>query len=305
MSRSNTSIYGALFANAAIAVLKFTAAFFTGSSSMLSEGIHSAVDTCNELFLLWGIRESKKPPNQRHPFGHGQELYFWSLIVSILIFGLGGGMSLYEGVDHMLHPHVMERALWNYLVLGSALFFEAISIYIAIRDFSKQPGNKGHFFKKLSASKDPGFFIVIYEDAADLIGLLIAFGGVVLSGYFHNPLIDGIASAVIGLVLIVIAILMIAKSHDLLIGESADQWLVEQTEELIRRDEEVHQVQTPLTMQLSPDEILLALNLEFKKDLTGSEIVECIHRLEKAITGKFPQVKQIFLEAGKLSQKKD
>src|SRR5665647_1934018 len=274
MAKSNTSIYVALIANATIAILKFGAAFFSGSSSMLSEGIHSAVDTSNELLLLLGIHTSKKPPDKQHPFGHGQELYFWSLIVSILIFGLGGGMSIYEGINHILHPHAMENALWNYIVLASAFVFEAISFYIAIRDFLKQPGYKGNFWKKLKSSKDPGFFIVIYEDAADLAGLLIAFAGVVLSDYFNNPLIDGIASAMIGLVLIVIAILMIAESHNLLIGESGDLSLVEQTEELIRRDEDVHEVQTPLTMQLSPDEVLLALNLEFKKDLTGSQIVE-------------------------------
>ncbi len=235
MAKSKNSIYGALIANATIAVIKFIAASFSGSSSMLSEGIHSMVDTSNELFLLLGIHASKKPPDKQHPFGHGQELYFWSLIVSILIFGLGGGMSLYEGVNHILHPHVMENAFWNYIVLASAFVFEGISFYIAIRDFTKEPGNTGNFWKKLTSSKDPGFFIVIYEDAADLAGLLIAFAGVVLSDYFNNPLIDGIASAMIGLVLIVIAILMIVESHNLLIGESAGMELVKQTEKLIRR----------------------------------------------------------------------
>ncbi len=304
MAESKNSIYGALIANAAIAILKFVAAFFSGSSAMLSEGIHSAVDTSNELLLLLGISRSKKPPDKQHPFGHGQELYFWSLIVSVLIFGLGGGMSIYEGVSHILHPHAMENAIWNYIVLGSAFVFEAISFYIAVKDLSKQSGHKKNFWGKLRTSKDPGFFIVIYEDAADLAGLLIAFGATVLSSYFNNPLLDGIASVLIGLVLIVIAILMIAESHNLLIGESADLRLIEQTEELIRQDKDVHEVQTPLTMQLSPDEVLLVLNLEFNKDLTGSQIVDSINRLEKTITEKFPQIKQIYLEAGNLSKKK-
>lgn len=304
MAESKTSIYGALISNAVIAIIKFLAAFFTGSSAMVSEGIHSAVDTCNELLLLLGIKRSKQQPDEQHPFGYGQELYFWSLIVSILVFGLGGGLSIYEGVDHILHPHPMENALWNYIVLGSAFIFESISFYIAIRDFLKQPRHTGNFLKRLRSSKDPGFFIVIYEDAADLAGLIIAFAGVVLSAYFNSPLIDGIASVLIGLVLLLIALMMISESHGLLIGESADLKLVQQAEELIRRDEDVEEVQTPLTMQLSPNEVLLALNLEFRKDLSGSQIVDSINRLREMIRDKFPQIKQIYLEAGNLSKKK-
>lgn len=304
MAESKTSIYGALISNAVIAIIKFLAAFFTGSSAMVSEGIHSAVDTCNELLLLLGIKRSKQQPDEQHPFGYGQELYFWSLIVSILVFGLGGGLSIYEGVDHILHPHPMENALWNYIVLGSAFIFESISFYIAIRDFLKQPRHTGNFLKRLRSSKDPGFFIVIYEDAADLGGLIIAFAGVVLSAYFNSPLIDGIASVLIGLVLLLIALMMISESHGLLIGESADLKLVQQAEELIRRDEDVDEVQTPLTMQLSPNEVLLALNLEFRKDLSGSQIVDSISRLREMIKDRFPQIKQIYLEAGNLSKKK-
>lgn len=303
MAESKASIYGALISNTAIAIIKFIAAFFSGSSAMLSEGIHSVVDTSNELLLLLGINRSKRPPDKQHPFGHGQELYFWSLIVSILIFGLGGGMSVYEGVTHILNPHPMVDALWNYIVLGSALVFEGISIYIAIRDFLKH-GNKGNFWKKLQNSKDPGFFIVIYEDAADIAGLLIALGGVILSDYFNSPLIDGIASVLIGLVLTVIAIIMIIESYNLLIGESAGIELVNETEKLVREDEDVHEVQTPLTVQLSPDEVFLALNVEFNKEMTGSQIVESINRLEKMMRNRFPQIKQIYVEAGNLSKKK-
>ncbi len=211
---------------------------------------------------------------------------------------------IYEGVNHILHPHPMENALWNYIFLGSAFIFESISFYIAIRDFLKQPRHTGKFLKRLRSSKDPGFFIVIYEDAADLAGLIIAFTGVVLTAYFNSPLIDGIASVLIGVVLLLIALIMISESHDLLIGESADLKLVEQAEELIRRDDDVDEVQTPLTMQLSPNEVLLALNLEFRKDLSGSQIVDSINRLQEMIKDKFPQIKQIYLEAGNLSKKK-
>jgi cation diffusion facilitator family transporter len=304
MAKSNTSIYAALISNGAIGVIKFVVAFFSGSSSMLSEGIHSMVDTSNELLLLLGIKRSKRPADKQHPVGHGQELYFWSLIVSILVFGLGGGMSVYEGVNHILNPHPLEDAFWNYIVLGSAFIFEVISFYIAARDFLKQSGNEGSFWKKLRASKDPGFFIVIYEGAGDIAGLLIAFAGIVLSAYFNNPVIDGIASVLIGVVLLLIGILMIAESQDLLIGESADVQLIKQTEELIRGDDDVFEVQRPLTVQLSPDEVFLALNLQFRNNLTGSQIVDGINRLEKNIREKFPQIKQIYLEAQHLSKNK-
>jgi cation diffusion facilitator family transporter len=304
MAKSRTSIYAALISNTAIGIIKFVAAFFSGSSAMLSEGIHSIVDSCNELLLLFGIKRSKRPADQQHPFGYGQDLYFWSLIVSILVFGLGGGMSVYEGINHILTPLPMEDALWNYVVLGSALVFEAISFYIAARDFRKEPGTKGHFWKKLRMSKDPGFFIVLYESIGDLAGLVIAFGGVVLSKYFNNPVLDGVASIMIGLVLTIIAIFMIVESRNLLIGESADLQLVQQTADIIRNDPQVFGVQRPLTVQLSPDEVFLALNLQFRKELTGSQIVDSINRLEKAIRQKFPQIKQIYLEAQNLSKKK-
>ncbi len=304
MAKSRTSIYAALISNTAIGIIKFVAAYFSGSSAMLSEGIHSIVDSCNELLLLFGINRSKRPADIEHPFGHGQDLYFWSLIVSILVFGLGGGMSVYEGINHVRNPIPMDDVLWNYIVLGSAFIFEVISFYIAVRDFLKEPGTKGHFWSNLRKSKDPGFFIVIYESVGDLAGLIIAFGGVVLSHYFNSPVIDGIASILIGLVLTVIAILMIIESRNLLIGETADLQLVKKTEELIRSDQDVFEVQRPLTVQLSPDEVFLALNLQFRNDLSGAQVVEGINRLEKAIRAKFPQIKQIYLEAQHLSKNK-
>jgi cation diffusion facilitator family transporter len=302
MAESNSSIYGALIANGLIAITKFAAAFFSGSSAMLSEGIHSLVDTSNELLLLLGIKRSKRPPDKKHPFGYGPELYFWSLIVSVLIFGLGGGMSIYEGITHIGNPKPITDPFWSYLVLGSAFIFETISIIISVKGFLKNSHHQGNFFQKLRASKDPGFFLVIYEDAADIAGLLIAFAGIVLSTWLGNPLIDGITSILIGIVLTIIAIVMIIETRNLLIGESAGAELVQDTEKLIQQDEDVFQVQTPLTMQLSPDEVLLALNLQFKKDLSGTEIVSTIARLEKKIKEKFPQVKQIYIEAANLSK---
>lgn len=305
MAQSNSSIYGALISNALIAVIKFIAAFFSGSSAMLSEGIHSLVDTSNELLLLLGFKRSKRPADKKHPFGYGQELYFWSLIVAVLVFGLGGGMSIYEGITHIGNPKPLTDVFWNYMVLGSAFIFESISITISIKGFLKHSHHKGNFFQKLRASKDPGFFLVIYEDAADLAGLIIAFAGIILSHYFHEPLLDGLASILIGIVLTIIAIIMIIESHNLLIGESAEGYILEEVEHLLSNDNDVAAVQTPLTMQLSPDEILLALNLEFKKELNGSDIVDSIYRLETLIKQKFPEIKRIYIEAGNLSKKED
>ena len=302
MSKSNSSIYGALIANAVIATIKFIAAFFSGSSAMLSEGIHSLVDTSNELLLLLGFKRSKRPADKKHPFGYGQELYFWSLIVSVLVFGLGGGMSIYEGISHINNPNPITDVFWNYVVLGSAFVFESISVFISVKGLLKHSHHKGNFLQKLKASKDPGFFLVIYEGIADLAGLIIAFAGVTLSHYFQEPLMDGIASILIGIVLTLIAITMIIESRNLLIGESAEIYIIEEIENLLNSDDNIVERQTPLTMQLSPEEILLALNLEFRKELSRHEIIESINHLENQIKQKFPQIKHIYLETGGISK---
>jgi len=305
MAHSKVTIYAALGANLVIAAIKFAAAYFTGSSAMLSEGIHSVVDSGNELLLLLGISRSKKPADEVHPFGHGKELYFWSLIVSILLFGIGGGMSIYEGISHITHPHMIEDPTWGYMVLGAAFIFEGISFIIGIRDFLKQKHADVSFWRKLQLSKDPGFFVVIYENGADLLGLLIAGTGIFLSQYFQNPIIDGIASILIGLVLSLIAVILIQKSRSLLIGTSARKYMIEGVYLIVSNDADIETAHPPLTMQMSPDDVLLALNVEFKNHLNGQEIVETIRRLEEDIKNKFPEIKRIFVEAGNLAKKSE
>lgn len=305
MAKSSLSIYGALIANTVIAIIKFIAAFISGSSAMLSEGIHSLVDTSNELLLLLGIKRSKRPADKNHPFGYGHEVYFWSLIVSVLVFGLGGGMSIYEGISHIISPTPITEVFWSYVVLASAFVFESISLTISVKGLLKHSHNKGNFFQKLKSSKDPGFFLVIYEGVADIAGLTIAFAGVIISHYFNMPLVDGIASILIGVVLTIIAVIMIIESRNLLIGESAGTYVLKELENILNNEDGVSEIQTPLTMQLSPDDILLALNLEFKKELTRSEIINSINRLENQIKQKFPQIKHIYLEAGGISKKDD
>ncbi len=301
-NRSNFSIYAALAANLGIAVIKFIAAVFTGSSSMLSEGIHSAVDSGNQLLLLVGISRSRKPADESHPFGHGQELYFWSLIVSVLIFGLGGGMSVYEGILHIRNPESLERPTWNYIVLAISAIFEGTSFFIATRGFIQQKG-KGEFWKKLRLSKDPSMFVVIFEDGAALIGLFLAFCGVFFSHYLNSPVIDGVASIAIGLVLAFVAVILIIESRKLLIGESTDKEKVKLISQIVNSDEDVVRLRQPLTMQMGPDEVLLALDIHFKEELQSPQLARVIRRLEKHIKSALPEVKQIFIEVNTFSDK--
>ncbi|MBK0381657.1 cation diffusion facilitator family transporter [Pedobacter sp. SD-b] len=295
-SSSKVSIYAALAANIGIAIIKFIAAAFTGSSSMLSEGIHSAVDSGNQILLLIGIKRSKKPADENHPFGHGQEIYFWSLIVAVLIFGLGGGMSVYEGILHIKNPEELTDPFWNYIVLATAFAFEGTSFVIAVKGFLKLEGN-GKFFKKLRGSKDPSLFIVIFEDGAALLGLLIAAIGVFLSHYLNNPIIDGAASISIGVLLAIVAVLLVVESRNLLIGESANKEQIQIITRIVKANKNVHKLLSPLTMQLSPNEVLLALDIEFKDHLRGTELAEIICSLEKEIKTQIPMIKQIFIEA--------
>ncbi len=302
--QSKISIYAALGANIGIAIVKFIGAAFTGSSSMLSEGIHSAVDSTNQLLLLLGISKSKKPADSTHPFGYGQELYFWTLIVAVLIFGIGGGMSVYEGFIHISHPEPLTDPTWNYIILACAAVFEGVSLIISVRKFIERYGSK-NFLHNLRSSKDPALFVIIFEDSAAVAGLIIAFGGVFLAHHFQLPAIDGVASILIGLLLGIIAVILIAESRHLLIGESAHKEKVEGIYELIKSDADVYTLSKPLTMQMSPGEVLLALDVNFKPEISGGQIILAVQRLEKTIRQKYPDVKQIFIEARNLANNTD
>lgn len=302
MAKANTTIYAALAANLAIATIKFIAAFFSGSSAMVSEGIHSVVDSSNELLLLLGIRKSKKPADKLHPFGHGKEMYFWTLIVSVLLFGLGGGMSIYEGITHILKPEPITNPTLGYIILAVAFIFEGISLIIGVRDFLKQHTLKVSIWEKLKLSRDPGFFVVIYENSADIAGLIIAALGIFLSSYLSIPEIDGIASILIGLILCAVGIILIRKSYHLLLGEATYSYMVEGVYDLVKQEENVISLDPPLTMQMSPNEVFLALDVEFKNSLNGKQIVETIASIEMLIKNQFPEIKRIYLEAGRLAE---
>lgn len=197
---SRTAVIAALAGNLAIAVSKFVAAGITGSSAMLSEGIHSVVDTGNQGLLLYGLHASRKPPNASHPFGYGKELYFWSLITAVMIFAVGGGMSFYEGIRHLISPSPITDPTWNYVVIGTAIVFESLSWSVAFREFRDSMRDRG-FLQTVHASKDPALFTVLLEDSAAIIGLLLALAGVGLGHWLANPYLDGAASVAIGVLL--------------------------------------------------------------------------------------------------------
>ena len=290
------TIYAAMAANFAIAIIKFVAASITGSSAMLSEGIHSVVDTGNELLLLLGIRLSKQPADDSHPFGYGQELYFWTLIVALFIFAIGGGMSIYEGVNHVRYPEPLTDPFWNYVVLGCAVVFEGYSWNVALQQFLANK-NDDSFWKAIRASKDPTIFTILFEDTAALIGLFVAFIGVLSGHLLNNVYLDGVASIIIGIILCGVAVLLASESKGLLIGEGAKPEIVASIRKITNADPAVDKVIKALTLHFGPQEILLNLEIEFAKGLATEELAIAVERLENSIRSEHSEVQNIFIEA--------
>lgn len=297
MSESKAAIYGAIAANVAIAITKFVVAGVTGSSAMLSEGIHSAVDTFNGVLLLIGVRLSKRPPTDEHPFGHGKELYFWSLIVAVLIFGLGGGISFYEGVQHMLHPEPMKDPTWNYIVLGAAALFEGASFAIALRQFLSE-AKGAPFWQSLHRSKDPTTYTVLAEDSAALLGLLIAAAGIWTSHRFDMPALDGAASVLIGLLLAGVAILLVRESHGLLIGEGIRPETAREIRRMARAQPGVRDVGRILSMYMGPDEVLVTIDIDFEDGTVTGDAARAIAAIGDEVRQRYPVIKRLFIEAG-------
>lgn len=297
------TIYAAMAANFAIAIIKFIAASITGSSAMLSEGIHSVVDTGNELLLLLGLRLSKKPADDSHPFGYGQELYFWTLVVALFIFAIGGGMSVYEGLEHIRHPEALGDPRWNYIVLGLAVIFEGYSWNVALQEFLASKGDES-FWRAIRGSKDPTIFTILFEDTAALIGLLVAFLGVFIGHLLNNVYLDGVASIVIGIILCGVAILLAIESKDLLIGEGAKPETVADIRKITLDDPAVEKVMKVLTLHFGPQEILLNLDIKFIDDLEAPELAIAVERLESSIRTQHPEIQNIFIEAKSISAKR-
>jgi cation diffusion facilitator family transporter len=298
-SESKVAVFAAMAGNLAIAITKLIAAYFSGSSAMLSEGIHSVVDTGNGALLLVGLRQSRKPADARHPFGHGKELYFWPLVVAIMIFALGGGMSVYEGVTHLMHPTHADPT-WNYVVLGIAFVFESISSVFAFKAFRGELKGQRPL-AAIRASKDPTTFTVLFEDSAALLGLVVAFLGIFLGNVLHNPYFDGIASIVIGLILAVVAAFLAYETKGLLIGEGVNPETLDSLRSIATADPAVQEVRKSLTMHFGPYEVLLTLDILFKKELTAEEITSAINRIEAAIRARHTEIKHVFIEAKSLT----
>ena len=303
-AESKKAVVAAIIGNLAIAVIKFVAGALTGSSAMISEGIHSVVDTGNGGLLYYGLNRGARPADEHHPFGHGMEVYFWSLIVAVSIFGIGGGMSIYEGITHIQHPVPLQSPVIAYVVLALAAFFESMSFTVAWRTF--RGTRKGRTtISAIHHGKDPSLFTVLFEDSAALLGLVVAFLGVFLSHKLDAAWLDGAASIVIGGILVVAALWLAYESRSLLVGEAADPEMIADIRRIVLEDPDVTGLGVVLTMHLGPDDVLLNIEVKFTPGLTAESIHEAVHRIERRINEPFPEVSRIFIEVEALGAARD
>ncbi|MEO5688832.1 MAG: cation diffusion facilitator family transporter [Burkholderiaceae bacterium] len=292
---SRTVVWAALIGNVLVAVTKASAAAFTGSSAMLSEAVHSFVDTGNELLLLYGMRVAKKKADRDHPAGYGRELYFWSFIVALLVFALGAGVSIYQGVHRVFDPQPIEHAMVSELVLAASFLFEGYSWVVSLRQFNKIKGDLG-YYEAFRKSKDAPLFMVLFEDSAALIGIVIAAAGIGLAANFDLPLADGISSILIGLVLACTSTLLARESKSLLIGEKADSALIKSILDIANAACGTSRANGVLTIQMAPDEIMAAMSFEFDDALTAPQIEEMIADIEHRIHAAHPEVTSLFIK---------
>jgi len=293
---STRVIYAALIGNSLIAITKFVAASITGSSAMFSEGIHSLVDTGNQVLLLHGLKQSHKPADEAFPFGHGKEVYFWSFVVALLIFALGSGLAIYEGIHQIHDPQPVSKPLVNYIVLGLALLFEGGAWYYALREFRRIKGPLG-YLEAVRRSKDPSVFVVLFEDSAAMLGLLVAGLGLAISQLTGNPLWDGVAAIIIGLILAVTAIWLAYETKSLLIGESARRHIVADIRRLASEAPGVVHVNEVLTLQMGPEFILVNVSVDFADRLGVGTLEQAIESLTERVKQAHPMIKRVFIEA--------
>lgn len=296
--RANIVLYAALAANLGIAVAKFVAAAITGSSSMLTEGVHSVVDSGNQGLLLYGQRRAKRPPDAEHPFGYGRELYFWAFVVAILIFGLGAGVSIYEGWKHIQHPEHLRDPLVNYIVLGVAMLLEGTSWGIALKEFAASKGEMG-WWQAVRESKDPAGFIVLFEDSAALAGLVVAGVGIWASHAWEDPRIDGAASIAIGLILAAVATLLAREAKGLLIGERANPEVVACVRAILARQPGIVRVNHVRTIHTAPDRIFVAVSADFADDMPMGAGETLIEAIEQELKATLPTLSSIYIRPEK------
>jgi cation diffusion facilitator family transporter len=298
-SSSHKVIYAALTANIIIATAKFVTAAITGSSSMLAEGFHSTVDIGNSVLLLFGMRRSQRPADELHPFGHGKELYFWSFVVAVSVFSVGGVLSIWEGIHHLQHPGELGNLKWSYAVLGLSAVLDGYSLLVSLREIGRTKGSAS-LWQFIQRSKDPTVYTVAMEDGADLAGVVVAFLAIFLGEQLHLPWLDGAGSIVIGVILIGIAGVLGRESKNLLVGESASRPLVEQIRRAVANDPGVDAVGQVLTMQLGPEVVLVNIDAHFKPQGSLGALESAIRRVEDSVRAVDPSIEHIFLEAASL-----
>ena len=292
---SRKVIYAAMFGNGAIALTKFAASFYTGSSAMLSEAIHSLVDTGNQLLMLLGLARSVKPADKTHPFGYGREMYFWAFVVALLIFSIGAGVSIYEGIHKVIHPQIVTSPYVNFIILGLSIIFEGASLFVALKEFNKSRGDTA-IMKAVRDSKDPALFTVLFEDIAAMAGLVIAFVGLVMAHYMDIAWMDGAASIAIGVLLAGVAVFLTLETKSLIIGEAASEAVIEGVHEIADSSEAVVAINELRTMHMGPMDVLLTLSLDVKDNLSGGVVEQEIYAIEKQIKQEFPEIKRVFIE---------
>ncbi|HVA63133.1 MAG TPA: cation diffusion facilitator family transporter [Terriglobales bacterium] len=290
------AVWGAIFANLVIALAKFDGYRHTSSAAMFSEGVHSLVDAGNGSLLLVGLRLSRRPADETHPFGYGKELYFWTLIVALLVFALGGGISIWEGVRAVRAPELLHRVGWNYAILAMAFVFEGSSLLVALGQFRAGQPPGGSIWSAIHRSKDPSTFTIIFEDSAALVGLTIAFLGLLSHQLFGWAGADGVASIAIGVLLMMVALLLVSESRALLVGEGADRVTLRRIRQLALADPAVERAGYPMTMYFGPHNVLLTMDIQFGRNLSGTLIEQAVDRVEAAIRAQFPEVRYIYLE---------
>jgi len=295
ITSSHKVIYAALAGNCLIAISKVIAAVMTGSSAMLSEAVHSIADTGNEILLLYGLRRAKMPADNQFPFGHGKEIYFWSFVVAMVLFAGGAGLSMYKGIAHLISPVSVKNSYVSYGVIGLAIIFEGISRYIALTEFNKSKG-EWSYIRAIHRGKDPSIFIVLMEDSAAIIGLVVAFLGILVSDLTGSPVYDAAAAVIIGLILAGTALLLAYETKSLLIGESANKEVVQGIREIAYSYKEIKQVNEILTLHMGPDFILVNISVDFVDPIFATAVEVTVAGLDTAIKRAYPHVRRIFIE---------
>ncbi len=292
---SRTVLLAALAGNTVIAVTKFVASAISGSSAMFAEGVHSVVDTGNQILMLLGLRRSRRPADEHHPFGHGKEVYFWSFVVAVSIFAVGAGVSIYEGIHHIRHPEALGNPTINYVVLLIALVAEGVAWRYAWREFQHARGDLGAL-EAVRKGKDPTLFVVLFEDSAAMLGLLVALAGITASVVTGDPVYDGVASLAIGGILAAVALWLAFETKSLLIGETAHEDVRRRIAELAREQAGVEAVNEVIALQMGPSHVIVTLSLDFRDGLSAQQVKATTAALNRAVKEAQPDVRRVFIE---------